>query len=264
MSRNSSFSATRSPPLTPKARAISRLPACTLAPCRKSRISCLEGKPTFWDLGAFLVLATTRFSTCGSKLMCRLLDGLFLFLRLVCLARLARRLLCRSLGGSRGDQLDRISHRHLFSVPVLGQGGVDFAVLHVRSVSSAQHLHGALELRVLAEVLDAGGASANAVGSLLGEQANGAIDADGEDLIGAAEAGIFAVMLHIRSEAAEAGGDGFAVLGVGANFARQRQQRERAEKIDAFGIEALRDGGTLRLLLAVLAKLHVRPEAAGA
>src|SRR6476469_3287849 len=218
ISRNSSFRATRSPPLTPKARAISRLPACTLAPCRKSRISCLEGSlPTFWDLGAFLVLATPLFSTRGSKLVCRLLDDLFLFLRLFRFARLARRLLCRPLGGSRGDQLDGVSHRHLFRVPVLGQSGVDLAVLHVRSVAAAQHLYGAFELGVLAEVLDDGGASANAVRGLLGEQAYGAIDADGEDLVGAAQARIFAVVLNVGPEAAKAGGDGLARFGMSAN-----------------------------------------------
>ena len=43
ISRNSAFSAMRSPPLTPKARAISRLPASPVAVARKSRISCFEG-----------------------------------------------------------------------------------------------------------------------------------------------------------------------------------------------------------------------------
>src|SRR4029079_19604699 len=99
---------------------------------------------TFWDLGAFLVLATPLFSTRGSKLVCRLLDDLFLFLRLFLFARLARRLLGRPLGGSRGDQLDGVSHRHLFRVPVLGQSGVDLAVLQVRSGAGGQQLYGPL------------------------------------------------------------------------------------------------------------------------
>ena len=43
ISRNSSFSATRSPPFTPKARAISRLPASPVVLARKSRMSCFEG-----------------------------------------------------------------------------------------------------------------------------------------------------------------------------------------------------------------------------
>ena len=71
-------------------------------------------------------------------------------------------------------------------------------------------------------------------------------------------------MLDVGAEAAEARGDRLAVLGMGADGARQRQQRQSALEIDAFEIEALRDRGALRLLLAILAKLHVGPEAATA
>ena len=59
MARNMSFNAMRSPPLIPKARAISRLPASLLAVARKSRISCREGSlPTVFWRGAPLDFAT--------------------------------------------------------------------------------------------------------------------------------------------------------------------------------------------------------------
>ena len=89
MSRKSSFSAMRSPPLMPKARAISRLPASALEPCRKSRISCLGRKPAhFRGFGSVLGLGhDSLFSTRGPKLMCRLLDGFFFFLGLASACR---------------------------------------------------------------------------------------------------------------------------------------------------------------------------------
>ena len=65
MSRRSCFRAMRSPPFTPKARAISRLPASPVAVARKSRISCLEG-----SLPAVLVRlagAPLDLATCAAQ-----------------------------------------------------------------------------------------------------------------------------------------------------------------------------------------------------
>ena len=121
MSRNSSFRATRSPPLTPKARAISRLPVRSPELCRKSRIACFEGSlPTGWVLGGDLVLATSRSSTGGFReraSACRLLHRHFLFLRLLCLGCLAGGLLRRSLGGPGGEQLHGLEQRDLLRGP---------------------------------------------------------------------------------------------------------------------------------------------------
>ena len=91
--------------------------------CRKSRISCLEGSlPAFCGFGSVLGLGHACFLARAGQLACRLLDGLFLFLA-SCAALLALRagFFCRALGGSRGDQLDRLVHRDLFGFAVLGQ-----------------------------------------------------------------------------------------------------------------------------------------------
>ena len=97
MARSMSFNAIRSPPLMPKARAISRLPASLLAVARKSRMSCREGSlPT-----VFLARSPLRFCH-GYRSACRLLDG-FLACALARLLRadlLGRLLLGRTLGRS--------------------------------------------------------------------------------------------------------------------------------------------------------------------
>ena len=70
-------------------------------------------------------------------------------------------------------------------------------------------------------------AAARAFGFLLGDQRHRAIEADGEDLFGGIEIGVGLAVLDVRTEAADAGLDRLAVFGVLADFARQRQQRER-------------------------------------
>ena len=101
------FRAMRSPPLTPKARAISRLPASPVAVARKSRISCLEGSlpAVLRALGG----SPLRFSHLRRS-ACRLLDGLFVALCALACRLLGRLLLGRALGVSRGDQRDRLVH----------------------------------------------------------------------------------------------------------------------------------------------------------
>ena len=104
-----------------------------------------------------------------------------------------------------------------------------------------------------------------AAGGLLGQQHDGAVDADAEHLLDRAEVGVGAVVQDERSVAAEAGGDRLAGLGMQADLARQRQQLQRMLQIERGGVDALGDRGALGLLLALgLAQLHVGTEAAGA
>ncbi len=65
MSRSKALSAIRSPPFTPKARAISRLPASPVAVARKSRMSCFEGSlPAVFTR---LAGAPLDFATCAAQ-----------------------------------------------------------------------------------------------------------------------------------------------------------------------------------------------------
>src|SRR5262249_20479875 len=71
-------------------------------------------------------------------------------------------------------------------------------------------------------------------------------------------------VLHIRTEAADAGNDGLAVSGMLADLARQREQPKRAVEIDVVRIDPLRQAGPFRLFTVdPFAELQVRPETAG-
>src|SRR5439155_8041381 len=72
-------------------------------------------------------------------------------------------------------------------------------------------------------------------------------------------------VLHIRAEAADARHDRLAALGMATDFARQREQAERAGEIDILGCESLRQAGALGFrAVGGLAELHVGAEAARA
>src|SRR5262249_8291704 len=71
--------------------------------------------------------------------------------------------------------------------------------------------------------------------------------------------------LHVGTEAADAGEDGLACFRMTPDFARQREQAERAVDIDIVGRNPARDSRALGLLaLDRLAELDVGAEAAAA
>ena len=237
-----SFNAIRSPPLTPKARAISRLPASLLAVARKSRMSCREGSlPAVFLRGAPLSFATLplsppsprrppycSFQPCGPASWPLPSLGAFL----------------RTLGALGGDQRDGLLERDLLRLAIPRQRGVDLAVLDVRPIAAGQNLHLAAKLRVRAEILDDVGAAAAARGRrLLGEKADRAIEADLEHLLGGAEARILAVVLDIGSEPSEARRDRLADSGCSpTSRGRERSASARSRSTSCgslpLGIEA--------------------------
>ena len=150
----------------------------------------LGRKPArFRGFGSVLGLChDSLFSTREAKLQCAVSSTAFFRLCLVLRGLLALRggLLRRALGGSRRDQLDGLVDGDLFRIAVLGERGVDLAVLHIGAVAAGQHLDlAALALGVLAEILEHGRRRARMrpCRCLLGEQADGAVDADGEHLL---------------------------------------------------------------------------------
>ena len=85
----------------------------------------------------------------------------------------------------------------------------------------------AAEARMLADRLAGIGAEAAAartLGDLLGDQRHRAIEADVEYFVAGFQARISLFVTHERPEAADAGRDRLAGLGVFSDFARQRQQ----------------------------------------
>ena len=87
-----------------------------------------------------------------------------------------------------------------------------------------------------------------------------------EDVVAGFEIGVGLAVLHIRSEAADAGDDRLAVFRMAADFARQREKLECMLEIDVVGDRSLRQAGALGLfaVLDSLAELHIGTEAAAA
>ena len=81
--------------------------------------------------------------------------------------------------------------------------------------------------------------------AFLGQQINGAVEADGEDFLDIGQVGIVAVMQDERAVAAEAGRDGQAGFGMEADIARQRQQLQRLFKRQRAGRPSLWGGRAL-------------------
>src|SRR5439155_6029203 len=79
------------------------------------------------------------------------------------------------------------------------------------------------------------------------------------------EIGVGLTVLHIGPEAADAGHDRLAALGMLSDLPREREQAERAVEIDVVGAEPLGQPGTFGLFAVDrLAELHVGTEAARA
>src|SRR6185503_101704 len=88
-------------------------------------------------------------------------------------------------------------------------------------------------------------------------------ETDGEHIVAAIEIGVGLDVLDVGSEAPDTGKDRLAIFRMLSDLARQRQQAERALKIDIVGCETLRDAGALRLLAVdCFAELDVGAEAA--
>ncbi len=92
-----------------------------------------------------------------------------------------------------------------------------------------------------------------------------AIHADGEDLVDIGQVGIDLAVPDEGAIAADAGLDGFAVLGMRADLAREVQEHERLFEVHGVRRPAFRKtcARRLRRLLRRVAALDIRPEAAG-
>src|SRR5215472_15363290 len=117
----------------------------------------------------------------------------------------------------------------------------------------------------LAARIGAEAAAPRTARDLLGDQRDGAVEADREDLFAVLHIGVGLVVQHIGAETADAGDDRFPILRMLADLARQRQQLQREREIDRGGLGALGQAGALGLLAVLrLAELDIGSEAAGA
>src|SRR5262249_15383713 len=183
--------------------------------------------------------------------------------------RFGRRfLLAAAARGARVDQPHRLLQRDGVGRHVGRQRGVDAIVADIWTIATVlDHDRPAL-VGMIAERAAGVGAEAPlawALGLLLLDQGHRAVEPDREHVVAVREVGVGLAVLHVGTEAADAGQDRLAVVGMLADLARQREEAERAGEIDVVGRHALGQAGAVGLLaLDRLAELQIRPEAAGA
>ena len=293
------LSAARSAFLAPKARAISRVPTLPLRSRMKATSSSREGRrfmghawpdrpsyrprarPIALSRGSRnIVIIRQLASSCG---FCAA-GGLrgraagFLPAALIWSRRAGRRPLGLARPRMRRrrvalrpgvDQRDGLLERDGLGRLVGRQRRIDAVVADIGTVAALLGHDRAALGRVIAERaarIGAEAALARTLGDLFGDQRHRAIEADGEDLLRGIEIGVGLAVLDVGSETADAGADRLAVLGVAADFARQRQERERALEIDLVGRRCLSAGrrASASRRLVSLAELQIGAEAAAA
>src|SRR5262245_2817523 len=115
------------------------------------------------------------------------------------------------------------------------------------------------------------------VGLFLGDQSDGAIETDGEDVVAFLQVCVDLAVFDVRAETSDAGDDRLAVFGRQSDFARQRQQTERFLQVNIVGRHTFWNSGALGLFdfgfflaplrfrrLDLLAELQIGPVAAPA
>ena len=101
--------------------------------------------------------------------------------------------------------------------------------------------------------------------AFLGNQRDGAVEADLEQLVDVRHVGVGLEVFHVGAVAAEVGHDRLAVFRVLADFARQREQLQRLFEVEVWHRPAVGDrraAGLVGFLDGVCAKLHIGAEAA--
>src|SRR5260221_10701076 len=221
--------AIRSAGATLKARTMSRLPTGVGLSAMKSRTSSRVGKrpserralarvsPVRSLLGGFRRLARlplvagTRFGTAGQSFLLVLRGGQGLALVLAQDVALAA-----ALGR---EQLDRLLERHCLGLDLAGQRGVDALMTDIRAVAAAEQVDRRTVRWVIAEDAQRRRPTPAALFGL-GQQAHGAIEADGEHVVVFGERLVEIVMFDVGPETANGGDDLLARVGMEAYLAR--------------------------------------------
>ena len=151
--------------------------------------------------------------------------------------------LALALGGALGEQLDRLLEAQLLGVVALAQARVVAPVPDVGPVAALVQRDRLAVLGVLADLAQLLGRGALPAAGL-GEQRHRAVHADRQHVVVGAEADE-AVVLDVGAVAVDAGLDRRAALGMAADLARQREQRERGLEVEIGGLEAGRQRGAL-------------------
>src|SRR5262249_37492506 len=122
------------------------------------------------------------------------------------------------------DEADGFFQRDRFRGEVGRQRGVHPVVAGIGPVTSVLDHDGAALVGMIAERaagIAAAAALVGPLGALLLDQRHGAVEPDGEHVVARREIGVGLAVLHIGPEAADAGNDRLAVVGMLADLARE-------------------------------------------
>src|ERR1700722_20286331 len=136
------------------------------------------------------------------------------------------------------DERDRLVQRDGLGRLVGRQRGIDAVVADIGAVAAGLGHDRAALVRVLAARAAGIGAEtafARTLGDLVGDQRHRPVLSDREHVVAGLEIGVGLAVLHIGTEAPDAGQDRLAVVGMLADLARQREEAERAGQIDIVG-----------------------------
>src|SRR5260221_4271784 len=203
--------------------------------------------------GRFGLRRFGRFSRPGLG-ACRRLRLRRWFLAALALALLALGLLCL-------EQLDGGLERQALGLHRAGHGGEQPVMADIGSITSLEEL----DRRAVIGVQPDGAQWLRRLAALawLGEQADGAIEPDGQHVVIGRQRLEGGAVLEIGTEAAEPGGDRLAGFRVLADLARQGEQAQRGVEIDIGGDHAARQRNALGLG-AVFALAELDIDAVGA
>ena len=136
-----------------------------------------------------------------------------------------------------------MGQRQISDLNRVGNRRIDLVPFHVGSVFSVKHIHGAAHVRVLAKFTDRQGGFATLATArhFGGQQFNRVVHADSEHIFKGFEVGICAAtfrrgfgVFQIGAVAPDVGKHTHAVLWMGSQEARQRQQFDGCFKRDLF------------------------------
>src|SRR5579885_3605905 len=198
--------------------------------------------------------------------------GFFCLALCFCLRFFRRFRFLRRLAAGLGDAIRDQSHclieRHVLRIGSIWNRRIHLVMRDVRAEAAFAQRDRTAEFGMLAENFSGGRAAASlaAARGFFGKQRHRAVDADGEDVVAFFQVGVAVLMLDVGAVAADAGEDRLARLGMLADFARERQERERVFDIDIVELGAFGKARAFRLFLAflLLAELHVGSEASAA
>ena len=136
-------------------------------------------------------------------------------------------------------------------------------MLHIWPIAAFEDFDCAA-IRMIAESFQSGGSATGSLfGAFVGDQCDGVVQADGEDIVRILEVRIGLAMLNIGAKATEIGEDRFVVFRVPANFPWQHQEFDGAVERDVLRVFLFGLGQRSTLWLLAIRHFDIGTEPTG-